>query len=392
MVAIYAKIVNLAGALVTKCLGLLAGLGGKLLSFEFVKKIVDVIKSVVDVIKKYVLNEKVVTIAKFILSIGLLVLTFVQVFLVGKDIVLDLLGEKLFFGGDVVTKLVFAACVVGLVLTLALAVKGLIGLIKKDFNVQFVSALLFTCAVNSLLKPFVVDEIAEKVIAQFTLVDVVAIVTVVYALATLLKAKGEGSFLGTFFSTIGAVVVFLIFKNVNLGWFLTYEIIGETTFSVKDVDLVAVLLGVNDLDQVMGFEYSILHWCLSLKDGMGAFASALALTLNVMAIIVGALLPFAILSLAVGFLCATVCDRYNQFILLSRVIYTLKMIFLFALVGAVSSFVISTWLGHGFMAVAMNVKGMITTLIFIIIISIIANIARKCVVSKPHNCIKTKKN
>lgn len=393
LVALYTKVagmvVSLSTMILGKCGALLAKLGVKLLSFNWIEKVVEVFKTVLDFIKKFLFNEKVIAILRFLLSLGLTAIAFVQVFLIVKVFVVEFNSFKdLLLLKQVEIYIALAILKFGVIATTVFAIKNLIGTFKKKIDITFIPILVSTYVLIAFLSGLIPKVFFVKIVGAFSLMMVLAIVTYAFAIVKLFDLNVKASFGAFLFSTIAIFVVFWSFNNQDLALFLNYQIGGELSFSPNQVNFIAVLRSVGNLDLAVGLDYSILNACYLMQVESGAFLSALAVTLNVILIVVSNIIPYALLLLVGGFVVALISDRFVQSVYLSRVLNGLKYLFIAMLICTVIIIVLPMIICNDYMVITVNVKGVIVAHIIIIALAIITAIARHFVVNKLYKSAK----
>lgn len=325
---LYGKVIALGIKLMALVATGLAKVGIKLLSYEWIKKIYEVIGKVLSFIKKVFLNQKVIAILKYVLAIGLCGITLVQIYFVGNsayagfgDILAllktDSIGVKIF------SSLFLAVLVIGVLATTILCLRSVLKIFKKQIKLGFVPALLFTYLALIFLSSSLKSKAIISVMESFKLINVLAIVLAVFAFFKLFDKAYPVSFFGLVFASIGIVLAFLIFKALSFGSLINFEIVGEIAFSGKDVYLTDAINGFLSPQDSAGLMRMVALWGLSFAKDSGNFATSIVLTLSTFAIMVCQILPYALLSCAIGLLMGLVNERQQQYAYLTKVLKTL---------------------------------------------------------------------
>lgn len=372
-------------SLMTKVVAWCSKLGLKILSVSWIKKIYEYVKKVLSVIKQTIFNAKFVTFIKYLLSVGICVLSILQtvfvaiVFFGNFSVVIEAFNEHEF-------KTIGAALLVfvGFTYSLILCFQFLKKITKKNIDLRFIGVLLLTYIIILCYDNLVSTDFLDIVFEKITLIDVIGIVTAVYAFFAIFDESRMTSGFGTILIGAGLFVIFLFFKKVLFSDFLFYEMTGEVSFSIKDLSVNQYLAAVKNPYTVYGGEGLLATWCTGVS---GEFLSSVLIALNLFAMIGYAVLPYLLLSVATCLVLALASDRVSQYIYLSRAISTLAFVLLyFVLMLGVSIVIIVLFNGatEAFIVVYLNKSGICVILIGIFLTMIVSAVARKLIADRPY--------
>ena len=380
-----ALIAKVSSVILLKLGALLARLGLNLLSINWIKKVYDVICSVLKVIKDFLLNKKVIAILNFVVYLAMLVVVAIQLYFVISFVVSDLDRVKdLLFDEDIFVVLTLIVFVVGTLITVALFLKSVLGFFKNRKSTGYVLGLMLTYLIVMFLSTFISKAFFYYLLQEFKLLSVIAIVLCLVAIVKMLESPNKVSFWAFVFAVIGIVVTFLAFRNEEFALLFNYDVSSEAFFNPKTINILGFMKSMTNVDLALGADRSVLMAAYSLEYESGAFITAVAVALNLYVIVIANVLPYALISIAVGLLSGLLGDRYEQTVYFSKVLKSLKYIFLAALLAVALERVLSIILKSTYLITVFNVKGVILTFVVIVALALITFIAKKLVIHKVH--------
>lgn len=394
--SIYSTILARGGQLLTsvtvKVVGLVAKLGLKLISVNWIKKVVDISKKIGSILKKTVLNPKFVALVKYLIALALCVITVVQVIMVAGGLFRSLGELKNAFNPFDAKPLVgFVITVTGLICTLLYCVKFLLNITKKKIKLNFITILLFTYVSLLCCYAFAPNSLTGILLKNFTLVNILALVTVGYAFVMLFDSKSSTSFFGVLLASGALLTVFLLFKNNNFAMFLNFEIteIGYSdimAFDIKNLNFIKFIQAIGDPYMATGVERPIIMWCNSFSSHGGVFVVSLVKTITLFIIFACNLMPYLFLSLATGLLVGLINDRITQYVYLNRVLYALKYLFIYVVITAILSIILAfAFKFKGALIIAnLNVSALVLTLCMALLVIILTALSKKLIMDKPY--------
>lgn len=378
----------LSGVLV-KVGAILAGLGLKLLSFEWIKKVWEIIQKIWGVLKKTIFNAKFLAVVKVILAVGICGLVGFNCFSVGKQVYLEhqTLLELFNFENTLQSAQAVGVLMVaiGLIISAVSVLLFVFGLIKKRVRLGFIPAILLTYIVALFVDELIYFPFMQSLIQQFKLINLIALLTVFYAVIKAFDKDRHSSFFGFFFCGLGLLLAFLLFKSSNLAQLMTFST-SEAQIGLSDLNLINLIRGMGGKETIVGIDSVMVEWCLGYATRNGNFVCALVYMGLVLCVFVAKLFPYLILSLAVGFLMGVINDRPNQHVFLSRVLEVLKLAVIFVLVVTVVVIVLAVaFKDPAGLSIGVGVGSLIFTLAMCALLAIIAGSARALFQNKPYN-------
>lgn len=371
-------------SLMTKVVAWCSKLGLKILSISWIKKIYEYVKKALSVIRRTIFNARFVTFVKYFLSVGICALAILQTIFVAIgffenfSVVIGAFEDHEFETIGAVL-LVF----IGFTYSLISSFRCLKKIANKHIDLRFVGVLLLTYITILCYDNLVSTEFLDVVFEKITLINVIGIVTAVYAFFAIFDESHMTSGFGTILIGAGLFILFLFFKKVLSSDLLFYEMTGEVSFSIKDLSISRFLAEVKN-PYMYGREWLLATWCTEVS---GEFLSSVLIALNLFVMIGCAVLPYLLLSVAVCLVLALASDRVRQYIHLSKAISALAFVLLYFVLILCVSIVIDILFNGAtdtFIVVSLNKGGVFTTLIGIFLAMIISAIARKLIADKPY--------
>ena len=392
---VYSKVVALGAKLFASgsvwVTGLLARLGIKLLSYGWIEKTFNAVKKALSVIKKVAFNKRVVSIIKCLLSVALCVVSLIQIFFVGRTIyenASEIISQIKIF--DISLIIFMVAIVVGMVATFAQCVLFILGLIKKRIKLSFVPTIMITYLLLCFLGTCLSYANGVAILQSFTLIDVLAILLLAYAFIKLFDKTYPVSVFGIIFATVGIILAFVVFKNANFATLVNFEIVGEISFTGKDIGIVSAIKSFTDPAGMVGYMR------LVYVAGLGYstyFASSLYIGVSTFAIVVSQLLPYVFLSCAIGLMMSLVNERQKQYAYITKVIKTLGYMMLAVVVTFILMLVVTLFLKKPegvYLVISQSTSALILTVAMIVVMMIVSAIARTLFVRKLYGKLKVK--
>ena len=380
------------GSLMAKAAGLCAKLGLKLLSVNWIKTICQYVMKILSVIRKTIFNAKFVTLLKCLLSVAIFALAVVQtIFLaigffgnislvtgaVGSSDYKTICGAVLIFGG-------FAG-------SLCACVKFVFSALQRRVNLRFVGVLMLAYLIVLYCHGLIPTNLTAVVLERFRFVDVLGVLTAVYAFFTLFGGKHPVSVPGVLLIGLGLALLFVFFRSGAFFNFLHYELLGEGDFFAKDLNACLFVEVYQDPGSVYSGEGLLLTWCGELAQG-NAFLKSVLITFNLFVIFGSTLLPYLFLSAAAGMVAALVSDRVRQYVDLTRSLAMMRFALLYAALMLCASLVIVLSFRRTTdlpVVISVSTGGAIGTLSGVILEMILLAAARKLITDKP--CEKSMK-
>lgn len=389
-------VTGLFSKIIVKVGALLAGLGLKLLSFEWIKKIWEIIQKIWDVLKKTLFNAKFLGVIKVLITLALCGIVGYNCYLIGSELFANYQNVLEFIKSDklleVFKAISFILVAVGLVITAILVISYLFGLLKKKIRLGFIPAILFTYLLATFLNKHAYFPEMEELIKKFALVNLVGILTTVYAVIKAFDKDRHSSFFGFFFCGIAILVCFLLFSSTKIGVFFSFTS-SEADVSLLDITFINFIKGMIGKEIIIGTDAMMVTWAKNFHLANGSLVGALVYMMTVFALYASMLIPFMLLSLAVGFLMALINDRPSQHAHLTKVLAVVKSVVFCVL--AVTLFAILLAFAFKdpmeFFKVKVLVGNVILTLVMCLVFTICALSARALFANKPYAQIQTQK-
>ena len=389
-------VTGLFSKVIVKVGALLAGLGLKLLSFEWIRKIWEIIQKIWDVLKKTLFNAKFLGVVKVLITLALCGIVGYNCYLIGSELFANYQNVLEFIKSDklleVFKAISFILVAVGLVITAILVISYLFGLLKKKIRLGFIPAILFTYLLAMFLNTHAYFPEMEELIKKFALVNLVGILTMVYAVIKAFDKDRHSSFFGFFFCGIAILACFLLFSSTKIGVFFSFTS-SEVDVSLLDITFINFIKGMIGKETVIGTDAMMVTWAKNFHLANGSFVGALVYMMTIFALYASMLIPFMLLSLAVGFLMALINDRPSQHAYLTKVLGVVKSVVFCVL--AVTLFAILLALVFKdpmeFFNVKVLVGNIILTLVTCLVFTICALSARALFANKPYAQIQTQK-
>lgn len=379
------------GSLMAKVAGVCAKLGLKILSINWIKTIYEYLKKILSVIKKTVFNAKFVTFMKYLLSVAIFALAVVQTVFVAIGF-FENMSVVIEAFQNLEWKTICGALLIsgGFAYSLIWCVRFVLKVFHKRIDLHFVGTLLLTYVIVLCYHNLISNNLSGIVLEKVTLIDVIGIVTAVYAFFALFDGECSVSVFGALSVGLGLALLFVFFKDGAFFDFLHYELIGEGAFSVKDFNAYRFIDAFQNSSAVYGGEGLLITWCgeLALTN---VFLKSILITLNLFVIFGCSILPYLFLSAAAEMVIALISDRVKQYVHLNRSLTIMGFAFLYAVLALCASWGIALLFGRTtdlLIFVSVNTGGAILTLIGIVLMAIVLAAARKLITDKPYAKMK----
>lgn len=369
--------------------GWFVSLGSKLLSFEWVQKVVNCCSKVVSYLKKTIFNAKVVKLIKFLLSVALFALTIVQIVFIVKAIVSSPEGLAL---DGVANIVVFALNVAALVVVVAYLLVYVLGLFKKRINWGFVGAMFGAYVITLMSNDVVGSLVYRDIAASYGKLKIAFIV--VFAIATvisLLDSTQHTSFWAFVLSALGALFVYLLYKSVNIVEMVSYTMGVESTFGSGMMGFVGYFNYISEyFAGTLNTNFyiptvQVLAQSASLSATSGKFVASIAIVFNGFVMVVSQLAPYLLLTAFGGFAMSMINNKPTQILYLSKTLKALKYLFGCLLCSVVVGGILTAFFNSDSLALNINVGKVVLSLVAVIGLAILCALSRKLIV---NNCAK----
>lgn len=379
------------GSLTAKVAELFAKLGLKILSINWIKTIYEYLKKVLSVIKKTIFNVKFVTLVKYLLSFAIVSCAVVQTvfFAHGYFDNISVVIES-FKNFELETICVALLVLGGVTYSLICCVRFILQVFRKHINLHFVRVVLLTYVTVLCYHNLIQNNLSGGILAKVELIDVIGIMTAVYAFFALFDGEHSISVFGTLLIGVGLTLIFVFFNINSFFDFLHYELVGEGSFSLKDLNAFKFINAFQSSHDVSGVESLLVTWCGELAQA-NIFLKSVSITLNLFIIIGCTLLPYLFLSAAAEIVIALISNRVMQYVYLNKSLAILRFVFFYAALVLCASLVVALLfqsMTDLFVLASVDIGNVILTLSGIIVTAIVLSIARKLIASKPYVKIK----
>lgn len=356
----------------------IAAIGRKLLSFEWVKRVCEFFKKIYNFLKKTVFNPVVLKIVNITLSLGLFALAVAQTVFV----VIDLVAARSVVSGGQASPIVFYALnALAALICIAYLLSFVVGLFKKTFKYGFVGALVLVHIVLLLSQNLMGDPLYGGIAQKINGLKIAAIV--VFAVLALFKlADGDKptSFIAVLFCIFSAVLVAVLYQSCGFGGAAEYYFGNEMQIKAADLDIILYLRYLKQF--VLGTvaagntTAAVLAQSVGLAETSGKFTASFVAAGNGLVCFVCSVAPYVLLTTLMGYLVGMLNNRVTQTVYLTRVLKTLKYLFLCELLTAIVALVIKSAFSNELIILALNAGNMILSLLFTVALAGICALSR----------------
>lgn len=376
--------------------GWLAGLGAKLLSFQWVKNVYNFIGKIADVLKKTVFNDKAVRIMKVVLTLALFGLSVAQAVLTVKFFIVNVTdafeegAEFIVFFVLVCAAAVFFLCSLLLFLW---------RLFKKKTDYTFVAALfyfylvaMFAHAMTGLL--FYRDLAGSFDVLKIALIVVFAVT----AFIKLIDRENPTSVIAFFLCAIGVLVVYFVYKSEGFAKIVQFTFGSEFALNSKEIGFISyfrqMALAFEPISELPAADpvLAVVRFGLSLSETSGKFVAGMVTAFTGFVLFVSEVAPYLLLTAFIGFAMAMLNDRPKQVSYLAKTLKGLKYLFFGLLTALLAAWITTFFYPDGqTVGVSLYTAPAVLSILAVVALSVLCAGSCKLVGEKGANRFRPKK-
>ena len=222
---------------------------------------------------------------------------------------------------DIVNIVTMVLMLIFAITLFAKVIEGIVGMIKKGREVSFASvATLFAFAIFSMFMTQLFDG-KELLISSFAYAPMLKALAWIVGIYTVIRLlfKDFGARVWSVFFSIGGIILAIVMFMQNVGDFalITFETLGESvSFSFSELNVIEffkILFFDGSLTDANGAELLLIAEFALSDLGIGEMGLLLCTLMQIIAMVVADLLPYAALSLMGYFLYGLTCRNYVQY-------------------------------------------------------------------------------
>ncbi len=222
---------------------------------------------------------------------------------------------------DIVNIVTMVLMLIFAITLFAKVIEGIVGMIKKGREASFASvATLFAFAIFSMFMTHLFDG-KELLISSFAYAPMLKALAWIVGIYTVIRLlfKDFGARVWSVFFSIGGIILAIVMFMQNVGDFalITFETLGESvSFSFSELNVIEffkILFFDGSLTDANGAELLLIAEFALSDLGIGEMGLLLCTLMQIIAMVVADLLPYAALSLMGYFLYGLTCRNYVQY-------------------------------------------------------------------------------
>lgn len=373
-----------------------AGIGWKLLSFQWIRNVYEFLSKIAGVVKKVFFNSKIVKLIKVVATLGLFSMAIVQTVFIARIV----LNSKTEYIGDAVFWAFLIINAASIFIFALYLLAFIVGLFKKELRYGFVAALFFVYIISLFSYRNTGLKLYLNIFQSFDTLKVIFLIALgVLVIFKLADERERCCFSAFLLCVIGIAICLLIYKGGNFANIVVYGFSEEIPeVAAKDVGFigylrVAIEYFSGDGEILSGVSSGILLQSVAVAKSYGNFLASVAVAFNGLIIAVSSLAPYLLFTVGVGFLMSLINGRIKQVIYLTKVIRTLKYLFFGMLCMLAAAIILPFFFGTkvGIISLTLNMWNTVLSFLVIFALVILSSGARKLITDKFANKLNLKK-